>query len=240
MTAFPELEHALVDAARRRYGRMPRTWRIVRPVLVAAAAATAVAAIVLVPDRTTTEERPAPAVAKADLAERRYGVLRRPVTSADALPSVGHFKRFWLFREDRRGFDPSRTRLAARAAPWSVYLVPATMGRLPSLCTVAIMEGAPWVGGCAALALPRNAIARHRVLAYSVGRTEPGFLFTVRDGIDALTLTLADGSTLDVPVRDNVALYTGAPAAARAAWTWAGERHSRKLVRPTPPGERRP
>jgi hypothetical protein len=31
MSDFPELQSALVGAARRRYGRAPRTWRVVRP-----------------------------------------------------------------------------------------------------------------------------------------------------------------------------------------------------------------
>ncbi len=235
------------DRARRRLAMdpLPLTDELLdRPALVAAAAAAAaIAAIVLMPGTEPRDERSAPGGVPSEQAAE-YAVLRRPATEADALPSVRHFRRYWLLREDRRRFDPSQTRLAARVGPWSVYLVPAPMAGRPSLCTVIVERGGPSLGGCTVVGQPPKQMGEGGVIVYHLRPASEarGLAFTVRDGIDALTLRVGD-RWVRVPVRDNVAVYTydvGEAAPVRAVWTRAGRRHSRKLAPPPLPGVRRP
>jgi hypothetical protein len=90
MTDFPELQHALVDAARRRHAPRRRAWRVLR---VAVPAAAAVALIAVLAGERTSDERPAtpsptPAatLAPIDPLSRNYEVFRRPSARTDALP----------------------------------------------------------------------------------------------------------------------------------------------------------
>jgi hypothetical protein len=62
VTEFPELQHALVVAGRRRYGRAPRARRLTRVVLVAAAVCAAVVVVVAITRAPTKADEPSSAV----------------------------------------------------------------------------------------------------------------------------------------------------------------------------------
>jgi hypothetical protein len=240
VTQFPELQQALVDAGRRRYGRAPRTWRVLRPVLVAAACAAVAGLVVLLAGTHAPDERvPSPAATPApDALERAYAVFSRPATEADTLPDAAGFLRYMVSRDDRADFDPSQARLVLHDGRLKVYLVPVPLMGRPAVCAFEAYDG-EWFpgGGCAVLDHGPVSPSFHgdpdidAVHNYSFvpQGDRPGAIFLVaRNDIHEVTVNFADGSTLQLPVRDNVAYFTPLKRYPLSiAWDGAdGQRHT--------------
>jgi hypothetical protein len=240
MTVFPELQAELVAAAHRRHGRAPRTWRLIRPVLAAAACAAAIAAIVLVAGRDTpSQEVPSPAVTPAPTAlEQRFGVFRRPATAADTLPSVEALKRYWIHREDVADFDPSQARLVAQDGDSQVFLIAWTFEGRPWMNAVLFYRGEPRVGGGGEIGdqrLERGVMGG--VVMPPDGKHPAAVVAAVADGIEEVIVTFADDSRTHLPVRDN-AVYAPLDRPVSLEWDDAnGTRHSEAVA--IPPDERR-
>ena len=226
MTEFPELQHALVGAARRRYGRAPRTWRLARPVLIAAACAAAVVAVILLAGTRTPEKHSAaPTVGTADTLGGKYGVFRRPATDADRLPDVEQFERYWLVRDDRATFDPAQTRLVAQDGDTQVFLVGITMDGRQALCGVVYGTSEVGTGGCSVVAPPIGREVFAAVVGPASGQGG-AILAVVPDGVDEVIVIFDDHSTELVAVRDNAVYATLDRWPVSIAWDDAdGQRH---------------
>jgi hypothetical protein len=132
MSDFPELQHALVDAARRRHGRAPRTWRLMRPVAVAAACAAAAVALFLVA-RPGNDERSAGPGDSGALA-KTLAVFQRPAGDADALPLSGAALERFGSGPGGAQLDVSQTRLVLENGGEKLYLVAARMLDVDGVC----------------------------------------------------------------------------------------------------------
>ena len=205
MTEFPELQQALVDAARRRHGRAPRTWRLVRPVLVTGACAAAVAAVLMLSTSAPDDEQPAaPAVAAGDPLEQYYDVFRRPATDADALPNVEDI-RTGLGGRDGAAFDPTKARLLVEDGALQVFVAGASMQGLPSICVFLFEDRRTDRSACILIG-PQYEPSDWEVTGGSWpmrGGDGELFVAAVADGVDEVVLTFADDSTQRLAVRDN-------------------------------------
>jgi hypothetical protein len=182
VTEFPELQQALVAAARHRRRRVRS---VVRPVLIAAAAAAAVIAIVTVAHAPNDEHAAAPPPPTTD----RYAVFGRPATKADGLPNAV---------AGMPGLHVEQARLAARSAPWRVYLVAGTLDQRAVVCAFAVI-GDRARYGCD----PAGTVHAY---AFPPGDGEPGgIVATVPDGIDELEVTF-DSAGSGATVTDNAVL----------------------------------
>jgi hypothetical protein len=127
---FPELQDALVDAARRRHAPRRRARRVLSIGLPVAATAAAVAAVILVlsgnPPSDEQPVTPVATLAPTDALSRMYEVFRRPPTTADALPPGP--------RDAKR--DPDRARLLFERGNTRVYAVAAANGERPAVCVL--------------------------------------------------------------------------------------------------------
>ena len=230
MTEFPELQQALVDAARRRHGRAPRTWRLVRPVLVTGACAAAVAAVLMLSTSAPDDEQPAapavtpadppaaPGVTTGDPLEQYYGVFRRPASDADALPNVQDIRN-GLGGRDGAAFDPTKARLVVEDGALQVFVAGAQMQGRPSICVFLFEDRRTDRSACTLLA-PHYEPGGPEVTGGSSSmrggewevtggswamRGGEGELFVaaVADGVDEVVLTFADDSTQRLAARDN-------------------------------------
>jgi hypothetical protein len=216
MTVFPELQHELVQAARRHHGRAARIWRGARPVLVAVACTAIAAALVVLAGRDAPlDERPAPATPAPGAIEHAYGVLQRPPTAADTLPDPRAFERDFLLKGE--AVDPARVRLAAEDGSFRVFLVAAPLDGRPALCTVIVAGDTAHRGACAVPGKPISAGPETPTLngagvqgfMYRADDGQPGALVLVTaDGIDHVTLTFPGGRRQPLAVQDNVAIHT--------------------------------
>jgi hypothetical protein len=199
VTEFPELQQALVVAARRRYGRAARTWRFARPALVAAAVAAAVIAVLAI-TRAPDEERTAsPSIAAAAPLTRDYSVFRRPATDVDRLPQG--MAAFGSIR-----LDDDQTRRVVKDGKWSVYLAGGTMDGRDALCALVDDRSGGVRYGCAYRDVKTE--GGLKPYPFPPGEGQAGAIAAVaQDGIDELLVTYADHSTVHVPVHDNVAFY---------------------------------
>jgi hypothetical protein len=205
VTEFPELQQALVDAARRRHGRAPRTWRLVRPVLVTGACAAAVAAVLMLSTRAPDDEQPAaPAVATGDPLEQYYGVFRRPATDADVLPDVEHIRN-GLGGRDGATFDPAKARLVVEDGALQVFVAGAPMNGRPSICVFLFEDRHTDRSACGLIAPPYQPSDWEVTGSSWPMRGGEGelFLAAVADGVDEVVLTFADDSTQRLPAHDN-------------------------------------
>jgi hypothetical protein len=137
MTDFPELQSALVDAARERYGRRVRIPRFPRRLVpIAAACAVAAAIAIVVATRPADREQAAPpATPPAEQLERSFEIFRRPATPADALPLTGkRLERFASGRGDAK-MDVGTSRLAYKENTHRLYLIEAEIDGRPAVCT---------------------------------------------------------------------------------------------------------
>jgi hypothetical protein len=251
VTEFGELQHALVDAARHRYGRAARSRRIARPVLVAAACAAIVATVVVLAGTRAPDERvPTPAVTPTPTElERAFAVFSRPPTEADTLPDVESFSKYMIGRADRADFDPRQARLVVHDGDLRVFLAPVPMDGRPAVCAFVAVNGKfAAAGGCGVLDYgpvaptfdgdPDDVMVRDYSSPPLDGRAGR-ILAVVRNGIDELTFNFADGSTLRLPVRDNVVFHTPLKAWPESIeWVDAdGKRHTKAtLSLPAVPG----
>jgi hypothetical protein len=233
VTEFPELQQALVGAARRRYGRAPRAWRLARPVLIAAACAAAVVAVILLAGTHAPEKHSvAPTVGTADTLEAKYGVFRRPATDADRLPDVEEFKRYWLVRDDRATFDPAQTRLVAQDGNTQVFLVGITMDGREALCGVVYGTSEVGTGGCSVIASPIGRDVFAAVVGVPAGAQGATILAAVPDGVDEVIVIFDDHSTEHVAVRDNAVYATFDRWPVSIAWDDADGQHHVHAVWP--------
>jgi hypothetical protein len=136
MTDFPELQHALVDAARERYGRRRRLPRLaLRLVPVAAACAVIAAVVLVVANGAGDPEQPAPpAGAPAEQLERAFAIFRRPARPADALPLEGKQLERFASGRGRAQMDVGRARLAYDEGARRLYLIPAEIDGRAAVC----------------------------------------------------------------------------------------------------------
>lgn len=132
MSDFPELQHALVDAARRRYGRASRTWRLMRPVAVAAVCAAAAVAAFLIA-RPADDERSA-APGESGALAKTFEVFQRPARDGDALPLSGDALQRFAAGPGAAQLDVSRTRLVLEDGGEKLYLVAARMLGVDAVC----------------------------------------------------------------------------------------------------------
>ena len=234
MTEFPELQQALVDAARRRHGRASRTWRLARPVLVtgACAAAVVVAVLMLSMGAPDDEQPAAPAVATGgpleQLLEQHYGVFRRPATDADVLPDPQDVRNS-LGGADAAAFDPTDARLAVVDGALQGFVVGATMNGKPSTCMFLYEAGHSDRSACTLLAPPYQPSDWEVVGSDWTMRGAEGelFLAAVADGVDEVVLTFADDSTQRLAARDNAVYARLERRPVNYAYTDAdGRRHS--------------
>ena len=208
MTEFPELQHALVVAGRRRYGRAPRGWRLTRAALVAAAVCAAALAIVLL-TRAPDDERAA-APPATDRITHDYGVFRRPATDADELPSAV---------AGMPGLGIEQARLVERNEPWRVYLVAGTLDGREKLCAFAVVADRARFG-C-------DAPGSVHGYAFAEGDGDPGgIVAVVPDGVDHIEINAPEG-VFTVPVHDNAALVrvrvsASPPGGGTITWRDAG------------------
>jgi hypothetical protein len=215
MTDFPELQHALVDAARRRHGRAPRTWRLMRPVAVAAVCAAAAIAVITIAG-TPADDRdvnPPAAGAEPTPVQQDFAVFRRPKTGADELPEAKTvMQRRW---KNGTKLTPEATRKVVDDGKWQVFLTAAHKPSGPAAVCATVFYGGElqqWAG--CTLKLPRGEVGSATPLAHGwtaadysfpPSTTAPGaFLIVVADGVDELTYTYADGSEQRLPVKDNI------------------------------------
>jgi hypothetical protein len=215
MSDFPELQHALVDAARRRHGRAPRTWRLMRPVAVAAVCAVAAVAVITLAGTPADDRNVNPPAAGVEPTafEKDFAVFRRPRTAADRLPHAKAVIKDWTARQDGDTFDPETSRRVADDGHWQVFLMTARVSGVPAVCATTFYDGRlqQW-GGCS-LKLPRDEIDSATPVAHGwtaadysfpPSTTDPGaYLIVVADETE-LTYTFADGSQQRLPVRDNL------------------------------------
>jgi hypothetical protein len=152
VTDFPELQQALVDAARRRHAPRRRMWRVVRMALPVAATAAAVAAIVVLAGDGPSDERPAtppPTLEPNDVLSRNYAVFRQPPTSADELPDG---KSFVPLNDRATEIDPDRARLLFERGDSRIYAVAASRteraGERPGVCVLEFVGEAYERGSC--------------------------------------------------------------------------------------------
>jgi hypothetical protein len=216
MSDFPELQHALVDAARHRYGRAPRAWRVMRPVAVAAVCAAATVAVITVAGTPADDRQVNPPAARPELTpvERDFEVFRRPKTAADELPDLKAVMKRWTPREDRDTINPRIGRKVVDDGHWQVFLNAARKSGAPAVCATVFYDGKlqQWAG--CSLKYPRAEIGPKTPLgngwvvadySFPPSTTDPGaYMIIVADGVDELTYTYADGSTQVLPVKDNI------------------------------------
>lgn len=148
MTDFPELQHALVDAARRRHAPRRRAWRVLR---VAVPVAAVVALIVVLAGERASDERsatpsptPVATLAPTDALSRNYEVFRRPPASTDALPGEP------VTPPDEPGteIDSDRARLLFERGDLRIYAVAATRGEDPRVCVLPFVGDVQEEGRC--------------------------------------------------------------------------------------------
>jgi hypothetical protein len=239
MSDFPELQNALVDAARRRHGRAPRTWRLVRPVAVAAAVAAAAAGVLIVAGNPADDRgvNP-PAAAGLTPLEQDFAVFRRPQTAVDELPDVKAVEQGWRLGDTT--LTPETSRLVVDDEHWKVYLSAARWLDGPAVCAIAFYDGRLRAPHSCAVKLPPGMIDPGLALAnrwllgensWPPNTTTPGALMTVvPDGADDLTYTYADGSEERPPVANNLALVTPIERwPTRLSYSSEGERMSEPM-----------
>jgi hypothetical protein len=218
VTEFPELQHALVVAGRRRYGRAPRAWRAARVALVAAAVCAAVVAIVAV---TRAPEQERTAAPPADRLTQDYGVFRRAATKADEPPTSV---------TGMPGLGVEQARLADRSGPWRLYLIAGTLDGRHTLCAFAMVADRARFG-C-------DDPGSVHGYAFAEADGDPGgVVAVVPDGVDEVTVAFG-GETITAPVHDNAALVRTAPAGPGTI-TWAdaaGASHTAPLRSGPAPG----
>jgi hypothetical protein len=259
MSAIPELEQALVDAARRHYRRGPRgaagragrrfarPLRLAAPVLVLAALAVLVLAVARVA-APTREERTAPVPAATpsvspqaglDEIRRAFAVFRRPRRASDALPYTSKQRR-QIQRRARTSRWPrpllGQSRLVARSGELRMYAYPATdRAHGLSLCTATFSGRGGGGGGCGPVS---TAASESRPMSAwgPPRRGKPGQLEALlRDGIDEVRITLRDGTIFPSAVHDNGLLVSLPSMVTSMSWTGpSGRIHVQQYSDPDP------
>jgi hypothetical protein len=209
MSTYPEIQQALVAAARTRYGRRPRAIRVVRRVAVVAGCVAVSAGVVTLAGGGTSDEIEAPSGAAQpathDPVSDDYAVFKRPETQADALPNTASVTE--LLRQ-----DPARSRLIVTDGSWRVFLVDGRALDAPqgaestSLCAIVFVGEALKRGAC----FPPGQIAGGEVPNMSFAPRDGmqgAVLAIVPDGANEVKVTFADKSTRQLQVRDNIAFY---------------------------------
>jgi hypothetical protein len=203
MSDFPELQHALVGAARRRYGRRAWTRRLRPLVPVTAAVAVAATAAFFLVGRPADERSATPSASEA--LERWYPVFRGPAGERDALPLSGQALDRFAVGPGGAQLDVSTTRLAAEDGRQRVYLVAARMLGAEAVCAALFRDGEETSTACRPIAGSHWLVA-----AVPADSGEPPTVFGAVPGdIDVLSVGTARGgySTLP-PIRTNGALLT--------------------------------
>lgn len=224
MSDIPELEHALVEAARRHYRRgatgaarrarhrLARPLRFAAAPLVLAAIAVAVVAVarVAAPPRA---ERPtdAPATTPGFVElQRAYGVFRRPRRTSDALPGRIPLSPY---------YDAEGSRQVGTAGGQRAFVIPARDVRgKPDLCTLTTVASTGVNGRCA----PFVSTYGDGVLVSRSRRVSDGaplLLAVFRDGVTMATIRLRDGSRIKRAVRDNAVFALLPSRAVALSWT---------------------
>ncbi|MDA0158643.1 hypothetical protein OM076_00080 [Solirubrobacter ginsenosidimutans] len=199
MTDMPELQAVLLDAARRRR-RLRRSRR------VAAAAALPLAALVAVlalspsvPEREREAPAPSAKPATPTRVEDAYGVLRRPARRVDR------------FAGEQPG-DVSR-RIAATPTI-NVFLVL----RGNDLCLVTATKQNRMGGmGCGPASTYLD--GRRPIGSFSDEEGPSTLVSVFPDGVAEATVTLADGSTVTRPVKDNTFALDVPARPTKLQWT---------------------
>lgn len=195
MTDLPQLQSLLVGAAERRVRRR-RMRGVVRFAAVAAVAGAAVFGVTRIPvappEREVPAATPTPTAAKLttkQAVEAAYAVFRRPAGPEDRLDTSNLPK----------PFQGGTARLVAVTADEKMYLI--LRGR--TMCTFTRSTARRgYSGGCGPA---RTYLDGHKPMGSFNDEDGPSQLsFVFPDGVDELTLSLADGSRTTYPVRGNV------------------------------------
>jgi hypothetical protein len=188
MTDFPELQQLLVGAAARRIRRR-RPRHAARLALALAVVALVVLALTHLPsasrDREVPAGTPTPIAPRTDAIEKAYGVFRRPARPQD---DPGK----------RRPPFTGKARLIASTAKSDVFLI---LGKRDMCLLTHAKRGSTGGGGCG----PRGAyVDGKRPMGTFSDDPGPSLIaFAFPDGVEEVTLILADGSSATYPVRDN-------------------------------------
>jgi hypothetical protein len=197
VSLYPELQTALVDAARRRYAPRRRALRIVRatvPVTVAVAAAAA--GVWVAASGTPDGEQavpPAATVQPTDLLSRTYEPFRRPATPADKLPFMPDFSGA---PANAITPDVKRARLLIERGDRRVFAVAASRtersGERPGVCLFAFRGDRHENAACTDIGDPRSTVLHLPVR----DEDSPGDAIAAMaaDGVDELVVRLPDGS----------------------------------------------
>jgi hypothetical protein len=217
VTEFPELQHALVVAGRRRYGRAPRARRLTRVVLVAAAVCAAVVLVVAITRAPGEQERTA---APARDVAHDYAVFRRAPTKADEPSSAV---------TGMPGLRVDEARLAERSGPWRLYLVAGALDGREAVCVFAVV-GDRARFGCDDAGSVQGYGFR------PVDGDPGGVVAVVPDGVDEVAVGF-DGEAFTAPVHDNAALVRLSPwprGDGTIAWTDAAGAHQQAPLKTGP------
>jgi hypothetical protein len=217
MTNFPELQHALVDAARRRHAPRRRAWRVVR---VAIPAAAVVALIVALAGERTSDERPATpsptpvaTLAPIDPLSRNYEVFRRPSARTDALPGEP------VTPPDEPGtaIEPNRSRLLFERGDLRIYAVAATRGGDPRVCVLPFVRDVQQEGRCHPV-LENPALGGTVTWVPVLIDGTPAIAALAADDVSELEVEYSDGTSERHPFAGSAVLVPGDPWPSGLEW----------------------
>ena len=198
MTDFPDLQHALVDAARRRHDRRAWARRLGPLVPVTAAVAVAAAAAFFLIGRPADDERSAAPNASRALA-RWYPVFRTPAGERDRLPLSGEALERFAVGPGGAQLDVTNTRLAAEEGSQRVYLVAARMLGAEAICAALFRDGEETSTVCGEVDGPRRVVG-----TVPADDGEPPTVFgAVPSKVDTLTVVTSRGSYSSLPTQTN-------------------------------------
>jgi hypothetical protein len=207
MSLYPELEAALVDAARRRHSprrRVLRLGRLAAPAGAVAAAAAVVWVLASGPPDSEQAVPPVATLAPTDQLSRTYEPFRMPATGSDRLPvSDAEIERLALVGGAK--LDPERVRLLASNGDRRVYAVAASRPE-PGVCLLSFSDTFQEAAACTDIDEPSG---RSSMLFLPIGDAygPAGAIAAIAaDGVDQLELRFRDGSSERRAFVDN-ALY---------------------------------
>jgi hypothetical protein len=137
-----------------------------------------------------------------------------------------------MLSRDLADFDPTRARLVAGSGDWRVYLALEPLDGRPALCTFVYFQERARRGGCGDLDGAAAVDVRNFSFSTADGR-HAVVVASVADGIDELAVSIENGSTLRLPVRNNVAFGVINPspgAVTGIAWDDASGKHHEQAV----------
>jgi hypothetical protein len=200
VTEFPELQHALVDAAGRYHAPRRRALRLVRAAVPVAAATAAIAVgVVLVAGDDPGGEQAVPPVATVeptDALSRTFELYRRPATADDKLPLTG--ERLEQFRRPdptaSARLDTERVRLLSADGDRRLYVIAATIQERPGACLVVFSGELQENGACSPIG-PRGDMSLLYLPLYDPSAPAGVIAAIAADGVEEMELRFSDGSS---------------------------------------------